>query len=601
MKSRFLALFAGYLFLLGGGQAHAQSPLPGYHSHDQMTLALRELVGAHPELARLNSAGTTLQGRDIWVVEVGNEAGTPLDERPALLVASNLEGNQLVGSELSLQAIAYLLDNYSTDDDVRERLDNHVIYFFPRVNPDGAEAAFGPVKAGTRTNASPYDDDNDGRTDEDGPEDLNQDGWITMMRVAEPGGAYMIDPDDARLMKEADASEGETGGYSIYWEGLDSDGDGFFNDDPAGGVDLNRNFQHEYPYYEAGAGIHMVSELESRALMDFVISHRNIALMLVFGESDNLVTAPNKKGELGSAEGSALAAFADASNDEARNVGVVALPTTRFFRGFGRGAEASQGGRPSSGRRPETKVNGDDLAYFTAVSKEYKKLTGIESVPAIRNPEGAFFGYGYYQYGVPSFSTPGWAPEATADTTADSGGDTLDHRLLKWMDSVGVDGFVEWTPFAHPDLGEVEIGGFKPYASINPPFEAVQELGPKQGAFVVYLASLFARVNIAETEVTDEGGGIFRITADIENAGFLPTATAHGVRSRSVRPTMVQLGIDPDDLLSGSAKTSFFQATDGSGRRQTFEWIIRGSRGDRLELRVVSQKGGSDTATLELR
>ncbi|MBN4056372.1 hypothetical protein JYT20_01490, partial [Rhodothermus sp. AH-315-K08] len=358
MKSRFLALLTGYFCLLGGGEAQAQSALPGYHSHDQMTRALREIVGAHSELARLTSSGTTLQGRDIWVVEIGNEAGTPLDERPALLVASNLEGNQLVGSELSLQAITYLLDNYSTNEDVRERLDHHVIYFFPRVNPDGAEAAFGALKAGTRTNVSPYDDDNDGRTDEDGPEDLNGDGWITTMRVVDPGGAYMIDPIDARLMKEADASEGETGGYSIYWEGLDSDGDGFYNDDPPGGVDLNRNFQHEYPYYEAGAGIHMVSELESRAIMDFVISHRNIALMLVFGESDNLVTPPNRKGELGPAEGSALAGFADASNDEARDVGVVAVPTTRIFRGFGGGGQPSQGGRPSSGRRPETTVNG---------------------------------------------------------------------------------------------------------------------------------------------------------------------------------------------------------------------------------------------------
>jgi hypothetical protein len=269
-------------------------------------------------------------------------------------------------------------------------------------------------------------------------------------------------------------------------------------------------------------------------------------------------------------------------------------------------------------------VNRDDLPYFTTVSEHYKEVTGLSAVPAIRKPAGAFFEYGYYQYGVPSFSTPGWAPTSGADSsaTAEAGsapsagsgargargarggsstGGSVDQRLLKWMDGHGIDGFVSWSAYSHPQLGAVEIGGFKPYAAQNPPMSMVQELGPKQGAFLVWLAAQTAEVRIAHTEVTDEGGGIFRIKADVENGGFLPTSTAHGVRSRSVKPTMVQLGIPPEDLLSGSAKTSFFQATDGSGRRQSFEWIIKGKRGDKVELRAVSQKGGSDTASLELR
>ena len=37
--------------------------------------------------------------------------------------------------------------------------------------------------------------------DEDGPEDLNKDGVITVMRVKDPAGDYMIDPDDPRTQK----------------------------------------------------------------------------------------------------------------------------------------------------------------------------------------------------------------------------------------------------------------------------------------------------------------------------------------------------------------------------------------------------------------
>ena len=64
------------------------------------------------------------------------------------------------------------------------------------------------------------DADNDGRFDEDGPEDLNKDGYISIMRVKDPKGPYMVHPEDPRLLRRADAAKGEAGGYAIYWEGV---------------------------------------------------------------------------------------------------------------------------------------------------------------------------------------------------------------------------------------------------------------------------------------------------------------------------------------------------------------------------------------------
>jgi hypothetical protein len=126
-------------------------------------------------------------------------------------------------------------------------------------------------------------------------------------------------------------------------------------------------------------------------------------------------------------------------------------------------------------------------------------------------------------------------------------------------------------------------------------------LGESHAEFAVYLASLFARVSIASADVTNHGGGVFEIEAEIENTGYLPTATAQGVVSRSVKPTMVQLDVPPEDFLTGAAKTSFFQALDGSGARQRYVWVIRGREGASVELKVRSQKGGSDTVTITLR
>jgi len=47
--------------------------------------------------------------------------------------------------------------------------------------------------------------------DEDGPQDLNKDGFITVMRVKDPAGTYMIDPDEPRLMKKADPKKRREG------------------------------------------------------------------------------------------------------------------------------------------------------------------------------------------------------------------------------------------------------------------------------------------------------------------------------------------------------------------------------------------------------
>ena len=52
------------------------------------------------------------------------------------------------------------------------------------------------------------------------------------------------------------------------------------------------------------------------------------------------------------------------------------------------------------------------------------------------------------------------------------------------------------------ELGEVEIGGFMPYATMNPPFEQVAELGAKHGEFLVELAGMLPRVRIADTGAT---------------------------------------------------------------------------------------------------
>jgi len=661
-----LLLMTGLFCLMNAGYSQTAGT---YLSYDELTKAIKTLADSHKDFAKVESIGKTAGGREIWVLTIAKAGRVPIDERPALLIAANFEGDHVIGSSLSLEVAKYLLNGYATDEAVKASMDNHVFYIMPRLNPDGAENMFAAVKTGSKTNLTAFDADNDGRLDEDGPEDLNKDGQITVMRVKDPNGLYRIDPDEPMLMKKADPAKGERGEYSIYPEGIDNDKDGFINEDPAGGTDINRNFMHAYPYFKENAGRYMVSEIETRSMLVWMLAHKNVAMVMTFGESDNLIVPPSARGQLSTDRPLDLIQFAQATLAGASRVGMVSEGGRggrgRFMMGdFPTGgfnptatAQETSGRQQRPSQTAATTINTSDLEYFTKASEKYKELTGIKTQPVLRNPEGAFFQYTYYQLGLPSFSTPGWGfpadtsrrggrggaqrPTGSDIPAAASSGFTMgggggggramgggggamgggggaaqaqagaqqdasqapgiDAVYYKYLTAAKINGFVKWQKVNQPDLGEVEVGGFTPYEIYNPPTDKIADLGVSHAKFALYLSTLFAEIKIAKTEAVNEGGGLFRIKAEVSNEGYLPTALRQGVQARSVKPTMVQLEVKPEQIIGGNNKTNFFQALDGSGKRQKYEWLIKGKAGDQIDLKVVSQKGGSDLAKITLK
>lgn len=566
--------------------AHAQ--VAEYLDHEGFTRELRSVVNAS-DAASMRSLANSVEGREIWLVELALPGDLDPADRAALLVVGTLSGDHVVGSHLALEAIRHVTAAASTPEG-RDLLSNHTIYVVPRANPDGAEAMFAPVKWDRTTNARPIDDDNDGRMNEDGPDDLNGDGMITLMRVLDPEGKFVVDPDEPRLMRRADAGAGQSGSYTLYIEGRDDDGDGFFNEDAAGGVDLDRNFQHVYPYYERTAGPHMVSEVESRALMDFVVAQRNIGAILTYGHHDNLVRAPDSGGRLTGVATSDMADFAQESFD---GIGMVGVWSSRPENLAGapplRGTQAGRDNDPDSGRRPAEVINPRDRPYFSHVSERYREITGFTSLPLNREAEGAFFQYGYYQYGVPSFSTQGWDP-------GEGEGNSLDRRML----SLGAE-FVDWTPVDHPQLEGVEVGGFAPWALTNPPPSRLPELGALQGEFVLALTAMLPRVQIVDTEVTALGGGLYSVEVMIENSGYFPSSLAQGQVAGSVHRVLAQIDVDVDRIITGDTKSARVAELAGSGNRHRFRWVVEGRDGENIGIRVRAQKGGIQSTTVTLR
>jgi hypothetical protein len=182
-------------------------------------------------------------------------------------------------------------------------------------------------------------------------------------------------------------------------------------------------------------------------------------------------------------------------------------------------------------------------------------------------------------------------------TPAGEGGPGADDgRLLAWIGASRPDAIVPWTPFQHPTLGAVEIGGWRPFAAV-PPAAVVAPLVAPHVRFLVELSTFVPRVEVATVTATRLGANLYRVRAEVENRGRWPTALQHAIVARSVKPVLVQIDVAPDAIVSGAPKNQFFPTLAGSGRRERIEWIVRARPGQVLTVTVAAQKGGTGTGT----
>ena len=180
-------------------------------------------------------------------------------------------------------------------------------------------------------------------------------------------------------------------------------------------------------------------------------------------------------------------------------------------------------------------------------------------------------------------------------------GETLDEQLLAFADGPATGMFVDWEPFDHPTLGAVEIGGFRPYWPVNPPPPQIADLGGPHGEFIARLGGMLPSVQFVEATAEAIGGGLWKVDATIENAGYFPTTLAHGQSIGAVDATLVQIEIDAETIVSGDAKAARTNRIDGSGATASFSWIIQGNAGETIEITSRAQKGGRDSITVTLR
>ena len=538
-KKQALPLFLGMLICFTSLQVSAQSD---YSNYSKLTQKIKNLQRTNSSNSKLEQLTTTIGGHKIWALTLskGNAKN-----KPAIAIVSGVDGSHILGPEMAVNIAENILKNHA---DVLEKT---TFYIFPNMSPNATENYFSKLKHYKNGNAKNTDDDRDGEVNEDPFEDLNNDGFITMMRVEDVTGDYIKLKEDNRILVKANKNKGQTGKYKIFSEGIDNDKDGKFNEDGKGGIAFNKNFSYGYNYFKPGVGEHPVSEKENRALLAFLYDQWNIFAIVTLGPENNL-SSPLKYNASGAR------------------------------------------------KRVITSILKQDAALNKFLSGKYNKITKTKGAPVSKGKGGDFFQWSYFHFGKLALSTPGWWVPKVKDSAKKSAKNKY-VNYLNWAKKENIsNAFVDWKQINHPDFPgqKVEVGGIAPYKMINPPFKMVADISKKHTDFILELAKMQPNITLQNLSSESVGNGLTRITVDVHNSGILPTHTQMGSRSRWLRKIKVELKLNKNQQIISGREIILVNNIDGDSS-QKFSWLVKGKGNVKLE--AGTSHTGSDSATIKLK
>jgi len=544
-------------------------------NYDALIELLHQFAESYPQLVGLEVIGQSYEGRDIWVATVTNCATGPAEEKPALWFDGNIHATELVSTTACLSFIDKLVTQYGNNDQITRLLDKRSFYVCPRLNPDGAEAALADDPKFLRSSVKPYPYDED-PIEGIVSRDIDGDGRLLSMRIPDKNGNWKKHADEPRLMIRREPGEEGDDYYNLLSEGdlYHLKGDIYQHAPPKEGLDLNRNFPNWVPEgKQVGAGDAPLSEPETRAMTDFIVSHKNISIA-VYGHTFS---------------GVLLRPSASAADTE--------LPTgdLRMYKLMGRKGEAITG--------------------YPALSTFHDYRYDPKSV--ILGTENWF----YETLGIVSWTVEYWAPHRQAGVeVSDYIGWFNEHpveddlKMLHWSDTVlAGKGYIDWYAFDHPVLGQVELGGWEWLQSINnPPDHLIEkEIAPVID-WVLWLAALSPCLELYRAGAEALGDDIYRIEFVVENTGYMPTyGMERAVEGKVTREVMAEIQLPKgSSLIQGKVRenlghlsgrndvpaTSFFNdgvtVVGGRAQRAIVEWIVKAPKGTEIKLIAKQPRSG---------
>jgi len=547
-----------------------------FYRYDELTRLLFAYAEAHPTLVAVRSIGKSHEGREIWVATVTNIATGTAEDKPAFWSDGNIHAAELTASTAVLYFLHELVTKYGSDADITELLDSRTVYLCPRINPDGAELALADRPRHIRSSTRPYPFDEepvDGLT----PEDIDGDGRVLFMRIADPHGAYKKCAADPRLMVAREP--GEFGGdyFRLMPEGFVQNYDGLtvkVNSDVEG-LDLNRNFPSGWrqEHEQVGAGDYPTSEPEVKAMVDFVIAHRNIGAAISYHTHSGVILRP----------------MGTMSDDD-----MIPEDLWSIKRFSALGAELT--GYPAISIWHDFKYHPKETIGGTQ-DWLYEHLGALFWVVELWAPNRAA--------GITDYKWVDWYREHPADD---------DLKLLKWSDEhCAGQAHADWRPFMHPQLGAVEIGGWdKLNFWRNPPPHLREKEVERFPAWMNQIALSLPKLELLRTEVRALGPDTWRIRFAVGNSGWLPAyVTKRALARKVVRGVMFEIHLPAGDatvsLVSGKERVegpqleghapkaslqAFLPNREVTGDRAVMEWVVRAPKGTHLALSAQADRAG---------
>lgn len=126
-----------YLSLIEDPQ-NSDNPFRSYHNYNEMTDFLTNINSQYPDITSLESIGQSVQGRELWVMQITDNPNVDEPE-PQFKYIANMHGDETPGREFSLYLIEWLCENYNINNRATYLVNNTDIYIMPSMNPDGFE------------------------------------------------------------------------------------------------------------------------------------------------------------------------------------------------------------------------------------------------------------------------------------------------------------------------------------------------------------------------------------------------------------------------------------------------------------------------------
>ena len=570
-----------------------------YPLYNEIVERLRVLASRYPNLTELHNIGQSSAGRDLWVIEITNKETGPGDDKPALWIDGNMHQGELTTRRIPHYFIERMLASYGNDPVTTDLLDTRTFYIMPILDVEGGDRMMSRHPAWPGHNPDQHEG-----------EDLDGDGYITQMRARDPDGQFYASPIDPRLMLEVRDKAGGRWQYistsleeDFYWrttapntgwtprtdkpESFDDpavppdqrysvyiEGQSF--EEPEVNVlreegNFNRNWSFDWRASEYGAGAYPFSVPEIRAVAEFTTTtHRNIFF---------------------------------------------------YYNAHSGGAPRNYIVRPPM-NKPYTDMLQEDNDFYRRIGFIYGAISGGNIIHNnYDNPSLMTGTYGDTWHG---FVTD-WAYEhagihvVTPELEArqrDYNGDgyVTWYEILRWNDEEMDGGFYkDWTPYDHPVLGEVEIGGEK---GMPPGYgDALETVLRIQYDWLMHVAGLSPLLRIKSLESEQLSDERYRITAALQNEGFLSTYVArNSLEIRRDYPIVATLSITNGFFAEGERTTRnvghilgtlAYVARWGKGADEstkTVEWIITpdGSGPMTVSLDAWSHKAGRDERSMTI-